>query len=154
RDAAVVWAAKAPRRSRSRPPLRQRLRGPGGAPRPTTAERTPARVPALRILVADDHEVVRRGVTALLEGQAGWSVCAEAAGGREALEKAQQFTPDVAILDIGMPELNGLDVTRQLRKELPECEVLILTMHESEQVVREVLDAGARGYVLKSDAGR
>jgi DNA-binding NarL/FixJ family response regulator len=109
---------------------------------------------AVRILVADDHEVVRRGVRALLEAEAGWLVCDEAATGREALAKAQRLKPDIVILDIGMPELNGLEATRQIRKTVPQSEVLILTMHESEHVVREVLAAGARGYVLKSDAGR
>ena len=106
------------------------------------------------ILIADDHEVARRGVRALLEGQPGWHVCGEAVTGRDAIEKARLLRPDVVILDIGMPELNGLDAARRIRKEVPEAEVLILTMHESEQVIREVLDAGARGYVLKSDAGR
>ncbi len=109
---------------------------------------------AVRILVADDHEVVRRGVRALLEGEPGWEVCDEAITGREAVEKAKRLTPDIVILDIGMPELNGLDAARQIRKLVPSSEVLILTMHESEQTVREVLAAGARGYVLKSDAGR
>jgi DNA-binding NarL/FixJ family response regulator len=108
----------------------------------------------VRILVADDHEVVRRGVRALLEGEPGWEVCGEAVTGREAVEKVTELTPDVVILDIGMPELNGLDAARQIRKAAPNSEVLILTMHESEQTVREVLAAGARGYVLKSDAGR
>jgi DNA-binding NarL/FixJ family response regulator len=108
----------------------------------------------VRILVADDHEVVRRGVRALLEARPGWEVCDEAADGREAVEKTAQSRPDVVILDIGMPVLNGLEAARQIRKASPRCEVLILTMHESEQVVQEVLSAGARGYVLKSDAGR
>jgi DNA-binding NarL/FixJ family response regulator len=105
-------------------------------------------------LVADDHEIVRRGLKALLEAQPEWEVVAEAVTGREAVEKAKQTTPEVAILDVGMPDLNGLEATRQVLKALPSTEVLILTMHESEQIVREVLDAGARGYVLKSDAGR
>ncbi len=108
----------------------------------------------LRILVADDHEVVRRGLRAVLEAHPGWEVCGEAVTGREALEKARQLKPDVVVMDIGMRELNGLEATRQVLKALPTTEVLILTMHESEQVVREVLDAGARGYVLKTDAGR
>src|SRR6185436_5827914 len=108
----------------------------------------------VRILVADDHEVVRRGVCALLEGHAGFEVCDEVVDGREAVEKAKRSLPDVVILDIGMPGLNGFDAARQIRKVSPASEVLILTMHESEQVVREVLAAGARGYVLKSDAGR
>jgi DNA-binding NarL/FixJ family response regulator len=106
----------------------------------------------VRILVADDHEVVRGGLRAILESRAGWEVCGEAATGREAVHKARQLHPDVAVIDITMPELNGLEATRQIRKALPKTEVLILTMHESEQVVHEVLDAGARGYVLKSDA--
>jgi DNA-binding NarL/FixJ family response regulator len=108
----------------------------------------------VRILVADDHEVVRRGVCALLEGHAGFQVCDEAVDGREAVDKARRSLPDVVILDIGMPGLNGFDAARQIRKVSPDSEVLILTMHESEQVIREVLAAGARGYVLKSDAGR
>jgi DNA-binding NarL/FixJ family response regulator len=109
---------------------------------------------ALRILIADDHEVVRRGMRALLDAQAGWEVCAEAGDGRAAVESATRLQPDIAVLDIGMPELNGLGAARQIRQAVPGCEVLILTMHESEQVVREVLQVGARGYVLKSDAAR
>lgn len=108
----------------------------------------------LRLLVADDHEIVRRGLQALLKAQPGWEVCAEAVNGREAVEKARTLKPDIVILDLAMPELNGLEATRQIRKSVPDAEVIILTMHESEQVVREVLDAGARGYILKSDAGR
>jgi len=108
----------------------------------------------VRLIVADDHEVVRRGLRALLEAQPGWSVIAEAVTGREAADKAVELKPDVVVLDITMPELNGLEATRRILKAVPECEVLILTVHESEQVVREVLDAGARGYILKSDAGR
>ena len=108
----------------------------------------------LRILVADDHEVVRQGVRSLLEKQPGWEVCEEAVSGREAVEKAKAVYPDVIVLDIAMPELNGLEATRQILKAIPDAQVLILTMHESEQVVREVFQAGARGYVLKSDAGR
>jgi DNA-binding NarL/FixJ family response regulator len=111
-------------------------------------------VPALRILVADDHEVVRHGVRALLDGRPGWEVVAEAADGRDAVEKALQLKADVVILDIGMPNLNGLEATRQILRSLPQARILILTMHESEQVVREVLEAGARGFLLKSDAGR
>ena len=111
-------------------------------------------MPALRILVADDHEVVRHGVRSLLEGHPGWEVCAEASDGREAVEKAIHLKADVIILDIGMPNLNGLEATRQILRSLPQARVLILTMHESEQVVREVLEAGARGFLLKSDAGR
>ncbi len=108
----------------------------------------------VRILVADDHEVVRRGLRTLLEAQPDLQVCAEAATGREAVEKAKECKPDLVVMDIGMPELNGLEATRKVLRVLPQTEVLILTMHESEQVVREVLAAGARGYVLKSDAAR
>ena len=108
----------------------------------------------LRILLADDHEIVRRGLRELLEEQAGWSVCAEAANGREAVELAVQSRPHVAVLDFSMPELNGLEATRRIRQTAPETEVLIFTMHESEELIREVLSAGARGYLLKSDASR
>jgi DNA-binding NarL/FixJ family response regulator len=108
----------------------------------------------LRILVADDHHVVRTGLRALLETKSGWQVCAEAANGREAVEKAEELTPDVAVLDIGMPLLNGVEATRQIRKLSPKTEVLILTMHDSEVLIQEVLEAGARGYILKDDADR
>lgn len=108
----------------------------------------------LRILVADDHHVVRAGLRTLLETKSGWQVCAEAANGREAAEKAGQFKPDVAVLDIGMPLLNGVEATRQIRKISPKTEVLILTMHDSEALIQEVLEVGARGYILKDDADR
>src|SRR5216684_3917509 len=108
----------------------------------------------VRILVADDHQVVRTGLRALLESKTGWQVCAEATNGREALEKAKELKPDVAVLDISMPLLNGVEATRQIRKLSPKTEVLILTMHDSESLVQEVLEAGARGYILKDDADR
>ena len=107
-----------------------------------------------RIVLADDHEVVRQGLRVLLEAQTGWEVVGEAVNGREAVEKTRQLKPDIVVLDITMPELNGLEATRQILKAAPQTEVLVLTMHESEQVAREVLSAGARGYLLKSDAGR
>src|SRR5437763_2310443 len=91
---------------------------------------------------------------ALLLSQHDWQVCGEAADGREAVDKAQQLKPDVVILDIGMPGLNGLEATRQILKANPQARVLILTLHDSDQVVREVLNAGARGFLLKSDAAR
>src|ERR1700721_4179303 len=108
----------------------------------------------LRILIADDHEVARQGIRALLEGHAGWEVCAEAKDGREAVEFANSVNPDLILLDIGMPNLNGLEAARQILASYPELPILILTMHDSDQVVREVLRAGARGFLLKSDAGR
>jgi DNA-binding NarL/FixJ family response regulator len=111
-------------------------------------------MPPLRILVADDHEVVRRGLCSLLKSHPGWDVCAEASDGREAVEKANQVKPDIIILDIGMPNLNGLAATRQILKIDERQKVIILTVTDSEQVIREVLAAGARGFVLKSDAAR
>jgi len=108
----------------------------------------------LRILVADDHHVVRAGLRALLETKSGWQVCAEATNGREAVEKAGALKPDVAVLDIGMPLLNGIETTRQTRIASPETEILILSMHDSEIMIRSVLEAGARGYILKDDADR
>ncbi len=108
----------------------------------------------IRILIADDHEIVRHGMRRLLETQPGWKVCDEAASGREAVAKAGQCKPDVAVIDYGMPELNGAEATRQILKASPRTEVMVLTMHDAEQLVREVLGAGARGYVLKSDASR
>ena len=108
----------------------------------------------LRILVADDHQVVRTGLRTLLESKAGWQVCAEAANGREAVEKASELHPDVAVLDIGMPLMNGVEATRQIRKVSPGTEILILTMHDSEHMIQGVLDAGAHGYILKDDADR
>lgn len=108
----------------------------------------------LRILLADDHDIVRRGLKDLLEHHVGWQVCAEAANGRAAVELALQHQPHVAVIDLSMPELNGLEATRRIRQNLPDTEVLIFTMHESEELIREVLGAGARGYLLKSDAVR
>jgi DNA-binding NarL/FixJ family response regulator len=108
----------------------------------------------LRLLVADDHEVVRKGVRSLIEDQPGWEVAAEAVNGRDAIEKARAFRPDVTVMDISMPSLNGLEATRQIVKEDAHTKVLILTMHESDVLIRDALNAGARGYILKSDASR
>jgi len=105
-----------------------------------------------RILIADDFPLFRKGVRELLESQPGCEVVGEAATGREALVKAKRLKPNVVILDVGMPELNGLEATREILKAVPETEVIILTLHESEELVHKVLGAGARGYVLKSDA--
>ena len=108
----------------------------------------------LRILIADDHEMVRQGLRRVIEeGRKEWTVCGEAASGREAVEKAKQLHPEIVVMDFSMPQLNGLEATRQICAALPRVEVLILTMHDSEQLVREVLAAGARGYILKTDAG-
>lgn len=107
----------------------------------------------LRLLVADDHEVVRKGLCALLAEQPGWEIAAEASDGREAVEKAKKIKPDVTVLDIGMPVLNGLEAARQILKDVANTKILILTMHDSDSLIKEVLNAGARGYVLKSDAG-
>jgi DNA-binding NarL/FixJ family response regulator len=108
----------------------------------------------LRILVADDHEIVRRGLVSLIKSHPDWEVCAEADNGRQAVEKAEQSKPDIAILDIGMPVLNGLEATRQILREHPGVRVLILTITDTDQAVKAVLDAGARGFILKSDAAR
>lgn len=108
----------------------------------------------LRILIADDHDVVRRGVRDLLESQSDWIVCGEAIDGREALEMALREKPDVAVLDVSLPFLNGIGVTRQLRQALPRTEVLLFTMHDDDETVSGGLAAGARGYILKSDSGQ
>lgn len=111
-------------------------------------------MPTLRILIADDHSVVRAGLRTLLESRSGWEVCAEAADGRDAVDKAAKLKPDVAILDIGMPLLNGVEAARRIHRSLPDTEILILTMHESDDLVQQVVAAGARGYILKDDADR
>ncbi len=107
-----------------------------------------------RILLADDHEVVRAGLRALLEEQSGWEVVAEAVDGRDAVEKASKLKPDAVVIDIAMPSLNGLEAVRQILKAVPNAKVLVLTMYDSDPLIQQVLQAGARGYLLKSDAGR
>jgi DNA-binding NarL/FixJ family response regulator len=109
---------------------------------------------ALRILIADDHDLMRRGVKALLQSHPGWEICAEANTGREAVAKAQELKPDIAILDISMPDLNGVDAAKRIRKESPNTEVLILSVHFSDQLIRDILEAGVRGYIVKSDSDR
>jgi len=106
----------------------------------------------VRILLADDHSVVRRGLKGLLESKKGWKVCAEAGDGRAAVAEAKRHRPDVAILDIGMPELNGVEAARQIRAVSPVTEVLVLSAHGSEKLAREIFDAGGRGYLVKEDA--
>lgn len=108
----------------------------------------------LRLLIADDHEIVRQGIRSLLESQAGWEVCGDVADGRAAVRVAREVSPDVAVLDVSMPGLNGIEACRQIRAAVPECQVVVLTLYDSEQIVHELLHAGARGYVLKSDGGR
>jgi len=106
----------------------------------------------VRILVAEDHEVMRRGLRDLLLEHQGWEVCAEARNGRDALDLAVQLRPDVAVVDISMPIVSGLEATRHIRKQSPDTEVLIFTQYESGQYVQEALRVGSQGYILKSDA--
>jgi DNA-binding NarL/FixJ family response regulator len=107
-----------------------------------------------RVLIADDHEIVRQGIRAIVQSRQGFEACGEACDGREAVQMALNLRPDIVVIDIGMPHLNGLEATRQIVQNDPSIKVLVLTMHESEQIVRDVLTAGARGYLLKTDAGR
>jgi len=109
---------------------------------------------ALRILLADDHEFVRRGVRALLETKPGWEIVAEASDGQTAVEKSKELKPDIVVLDIGMPRLNGLEAARRVRAVSPETKILILSMHDSEHLAKSVVAAGALGYITKSDASR
>lgn len=108
----------------------------------------------LKILIADDHALVRRGLRSVLEAQTNWTVCGEAQDGREAVKLAIKLRPDIVLLDVTMPELNGLDATRQICRRLPSTPILILTMHESEELCGEAIQAGASGCVLKSDSPR
>ena len=108
----------------------------------------------IQILVADDHEVVRQGVRSLLEAHPDWSVCGEAVTGREAVAKAIEGRPDVVILDVTMPEMNGLEAARQIRRAVPTTKILVLTVHEIDQLVQEFIDVGVHGYLLKADTGR
>jgi DNA-binding NarL/FixJ family response regulator len=108
----------------------------------------------VRILVADDHEVVRRGVRKLLQCRPGWEVCGEAADGQEAVAGAQRLGPDVVILDVTMPGLGGLAAARAIRASLPQTEVLVFTMHETDELLADALSSGAKGFVLKTDPSR
>ncbi len=108
----------------------------------------------LRILIADDHEKVRWGLRSLLSLRPDWDICGEAVDGRDAVQKARELKPQVAVLDVSMPHLNGLEAARQIRKEVPQTEVLIVSQHESSEVIAAAIDAGARGYVVKSDVPR
>src|SRR5271170_126065 len=111
-------------------------------------------VGALRILVADDHDLIRRGIKTVVESRKGWEICGEALTGTQAVTKAQELKPDIAILDISMPELNGIEAAKRIRKTSEKTEILMLSMHYSDQLVRDVIDAGIRGYLVKSDTGR
>ena len=108
----------------------------------------------MRILVADDHDIIRRGLKQLLTAKPGWEVVAEAKNGREAVALAEQFKPEIVVMDISMPELNGLEASRRIKKSLPKTEIVILTLHFSDQLVHDIVEAGARAYIMKSDADR
>ncbi len=108
----------------------------------------------LRILIADDHEVVRDGLRAIIEHETGWEVCGTALTGREAVDRAKELKPDIAVLDMTMPEISGLEAVRQIKRALPQTEVLIFSAHRSEEVIAQVFDAGAKSYICKADAGR
>lgn len=108
----------------------------------------------IRILIADDHEIVRRGIRPLIELEWGWEICGEAVDGRQAVAMALELKPDIVIVDVSMPELSGVEVTRQIKRDLPETEVLIFTGQDSEALVHQLFAAGARGFVMKSEAAQ
>ena len=108
----------------------------------------------IRILIVDDHPIVRQGLRTLLERQSDWQVVGEASDGVEALDKAHSLQPDVMVLDITMPRMHGLEVCRLLRQRTPGLEILFVTQHDSPHMMRAALDAGARGYVVKSNVAR
>jgi DNA-binding NarL/FixJ family response regulator len=108
----------------------------------------------VRILVVDDHDIIRRGLNQLLTMRQGWEVCGEAKTGREAIALAEQLQPEIVVMDVSMPEMNGLEAARRIHKSFPKIGILILTLHFSDQLVREIVAAGARGYILKSDTAR
>ena len=108
----------------------------------------------MRLLIADDHEIVRSGLRTVLETQPGWTVVAEASDGRDAVAKAKQFRPHVAVMDISMPVMNGLEAARQIIEDVPDTKILVLSVHDSDSLIQNVLKIGAHGYLLKSDATR
>ena len=112
----------------------------------------PTITPPLRILIADDHDVMREGTRAVIERHPGWEVCGVAATGREAVEQAVALEPDIVVMDMTMPELNGLDAAVQIRRRLPQTEILIFTAHQTDELIREVFEAGVKSFIFKSEA--
>jgi DNA-binding NarL/FixJ family response regulator len=110
------------------------------------------KAPPLRILIADDHDVMREGTRAVIERQPGWEVCGVAATGREAVEQAFALEPDIVVMDMSMPELNGLDAAQQINRRLPRTEILIFTAHQTDELIREVFEAGVKSFIFKSEA--
>lgn len=108
----------------------------------------------MRLLVVDDHEVVRRGVRSLLQERTDYELCGEAIDGQDAVEKARSLKPDLIVMDVSMPRMNGLEATRTIRAAMPECEILVLSQHEAPEMARQALKAGARGYVVKSSISK
>jgi DNA-binding NarL/FixJ family response regulator len=108
--------------------------------------------PCLRILIADDHDVMREGTRAVIEREAGWEICGLAANGREAVEQAEELKPDIVIMDMTMPELNGLDAAVRIKRLVPHCEILMFTGHETDNLIREAFEAGVKSFIFKSEA--
>lgn len=106
----------------------------------------------IRVLLADDHDLMRQGIRALLDARPNIEICGEAVDGEMAIQKAEELLPDVVVLDVTMPKMNGLEAARQIRKKLPNVRVVMFTVHDTGEMVREILDAGAHAYILKSDA--
>jgi DNA-binding NarL/FixJ family response regulator len=109
---------------------------------------------SFRILIADDHEIVRQGIRAIIESHPGWEVCAEAVDGQDTVERVAECNPDLIALDIGMPNLNGLDAARQILRDHPKVKILFLTVYDTDQAAKTAMQMGAKGLILKSDAGK